>query len=284
MMKRPCIIFTMLTLLAITGYSREVNFMQYFQFQLPFTLTVNTSNKQTGLTASKTILVSPDSEKFTKLLIWCNKNTYNWNSSSVADTIQAQLVLKQSNLQLLYSKKHVTIVLIDYDGKKHQYSKSVKKGVLDFLTDFSYTTFRNKVNADIILTFKYPNNWAAESRKNARFIGEALMPIMDGSPTNSMMWCIWMYDTLQSIDSLIAVQKNSFSEELTEQRENIMLNRNNAVRITLKSNNKRKPYRQMIYFQKYATLFEVINNDVASKDFDRFYNSIKITKRKKSSH
>lgn len=283
MMKRPGIIFTMLTLLSITGYSREVNFMQYFQFQLPFTLTVNTSNKQTGLTASKTILVSPDSEKFTKLLIWCNKNTHNWNSSSVADTIQAQLVLKQSDLQLLYNKNRVTIMFIDYDGKKHQYSKNVKKGALDFLTDFSFATVRNKVNADIILTFKYPNNWAAESIGNSRCIGESLMPMMDGSPSNSMMWCIWVYDTLQSVDSLIMIQKNAFREEVTEQRENILLNGNNAVRVTLESNNKGKPYRQMIYFQKHATLFEVINNEIASNDFDRFYNSITITKRKKPS-
>ncbi|MES2654260.1 MAG: hypothetical protein V4620_01655 [Bacteroidota bacterium] len=278
-MKRLSIIFTMITVLTFTGYSMDVNFMQYFQFQLPFALVINKPNDQTGLTTNKTILVTPDSEKFTKFLIWCNKNTHNWKSTSASYI--AQVELRQENLQLLYNKNIVIIKFTDHDGKKQQYYKSVKTGELDFLTDFSYSTFSETVNGDFILTFKYPNNWAAEkSTKNSRCIGQSLMPIMDGSPTNSMMWCIRMHYISEPMDPLIAEQKNAFKGQVTEQRENIMLNGIAAIRVTLASSDTTDHYRQMIYFQKHATLFEVVNNEEASKDFETFYNSITISETK----
>lgn len=281
-MKQLSIIFIMIAVLTFTGYSKEVNFMQYFQFQLPFTLVINKPNEQSVLTASKTITVSPDSEKFTKLLIWCNKNSHNWKSTSTSYI--ALVELKQDNFQLLYDKNRVTIKFTDNNGKRQQYSKNVKQGELDFLTDFTFVTFRDTVNVGFVLTFKHPNNLAVESIENSRCIGESLTPMVDGSPTNSMMWCIWMYDISEPIDSLIAAEKNAFKGQVTEQRKNIMLNGSKAIRVTLTSSDKTKPYKQLIYFQKYSTLFEVINNDVAGKDFDTFYNSIKIDKMKKHRH
>ena len=95
-----------------------------------------------------------------------------------------------------------------------------------------------------------------------------------------------MNDTTESvpIDSLISEQRYFFKGQIKEQRENIIINNQKAIRVTFKSNNQNDPYRQMIYFKKYSTIFEIINNYGADKDFETFYNSLTIDETKKPSH
>jgi archaellum component FlaF (FlaF/FlaG flagellin family) len=151
-------------------------------------------------------------------------------------------------------------------------------------TNFKWVLYRDTVNVGFVMTFKYHDNLVAESIENGRCVGEPIKSkVVNGSVTNSMRWCIWMNDLseTESIDSLISLRKYIFKGQVTEQRENIMLNDIKAIRVTLTSNDKKDPYRQMIYFKKYTTLFEIVNNYSADKDFEIFYNSLSIDEIKK---
>lgn len=150
-----------------------------------------------------------------------------------------------------------------------------------------WKTYTDTVNMGFILTFKYPDNLVAESIENGRCVGEPIKPeVTDGSVTNSMRWCVWMSDPAESqpIDTLIYSQRYFFKGQVTEQRENIIVNDTKAIRVTLTSTTKNDPYRQMVYMKKHSTLFEIINNYKADKDFENFYNSLTIIGTKKPSH
>lgn len=284
-MKRTNIIFIIISLLTITSCSTEVNIEKYVDLNSTLTLTVNKTNDQTRLTESETRIIEPKSEQFKKLIDWGNNNLDNWKSTPASYI--AKVAVTQKDFRLLYNQDFVVIGFIDKDGKAQQYSKTVKNGELDFLTDVSWGTFRDTVNVGFVMTFKYPDNLVAESIENGRCVGEPIKPeVSDGSVTNSMRWCIWMNDTTESvsIDSLISEQKYNFKGQIKEQRENIIVNNEKAIRVTFISNNQNDPYRQMIYFKKYSTLFEIINNYGADKDFETFYNSLTIDETKKPSH
>lgn len=154
---------------------------------------------------------------------------------------------------------------------------------------FNWVTYRDTVNVGFIMTFKYPDNLVAESIENGRCVGEPIKTdsTADSDVTNTMKWCIWMNDTAESesIDSLISSEKYFFKGRVTEQRDSLVVNDIKALRVNFKSDNKNDPYRQMIYFKKYSTLFEIINNYGADKDFEIFYNSLTIdATEKKPSH
>jgi hypothetical protein len=286
-MKRTNIIFIILSLLTITSCSTEVNIEKYVDLNSTLTLTVNKTNDQTGLTESETRKIEPNSEKFKKLIDWANNNLDNWKSTPASYI--AKVAVTQKSFRLLYNQDFVVIGFTDNDGKAQQYSKTVVKGELDFLTGVSWATFRDTVNVGFVMTFKYPDNLVAESIENGRCVGEPIITTdstADSDVTNTMRWCIWMNDTTESapIDSLISEQRYFFKGQIKEQRENIIVNNEKAIRVTFISNNQNDPYRQMIYFKKYSTLFEIINNYGADKDFETFYNSLTIDETKKPSH
>jgi hypothetical protein len=286
-MKRTNIIFTILALLTILSCSTEISIEKYIDLNSTLTLTINKTNDQTGLTESETRKIEPNSEKFKKLIDWANNNLDNWKSTPASYI--TKVAVTQNNFRLLYNQDFVVIGFTDNDGKAQQYSKTVEKGELDFLTGVSWATFRDTVNVGFVMTFKYPDNLVAESIENGRCVGEPIKTsdsTADSDVTNTMRWCIWMNDTIESapIDSLISEQRYFFKGQIKEQRENIIINNKKAIRVTFKSNNQNDPYRQMIYFKKYSTLFEIINNYGADKDFETFYNSLTIDDTKKPSH
>lgn len=154
--------------------------------------------------------------------------------------------------------------------------------------NFKWKTYIDTVNVGFILTFQYPDNLVAESIENGRCVGEPIKmdSAADSDVTNTMRWCVWMNDTTESqpIDSLIHSEKYFFKGHVTELRETVTIHDTKAIRVTLTSDNKNDPYRQMIYYKKYSTLFEIINNYGADKDFEIFYNSLTINEYKKPSH
>jgi hypothetical protein len=201
-------------------------------------------------------------------------------------------ILKKDRGYILITQPTLTL---SYFQEKFKFETKDSTTTQDILKDFcvsinpgcsinptqtEWNTYRDTVNVGFIMTFKYPDNLVAESIENGRCVGEPIKPkVADGSVTNTMRWCIWMNDTAtESIDSLITSQKYFYKGKVTEQRENITLNDMKAVRVTFTSNDKKDPYRQMIYVKKYSTLFEIINNYGADKDFEIFYNSLTIEK------
>jgi hypothetical protein len=281
-MKRTNIILIIISLLTITGCSTEINIEKYVDLDSTLTLTVNKTNDQTGLTESETRIIEPKSEQFKKLIEWGNNNLDNWKSTPAS--YNAKVAVTQKDFRLLYNQDFVVIGFIDNDGKAQQYSKKVKKGELDFLTEISWATFRDTVNVGFVMTFKYPDNFVAENIQNGKCIGDKIEN-PENDITNSMKWCIWMQDTSDyPIDHFISSEKSIFKGQVTELRDTISINNSKAIRVTLQSDNKNDPYRQMIYLKKYSTLFEIINNYGADKDFETFYNSLTIDETKKPSH
>jgi hypothetical protein len=281
-MKGTNIILTIIYLLTITSCSTEISIEKYVDLNSTLTLTVNKTNEKTGLTESVTKIIEPKSEKFRQLIDWANNNLDNWKSTPASYI--AKVAVTQKDFRLLYNQDFVVIGFTDSDGKAHQYSKTVKKGELDFLNGINWATFRDTVNVGFVMAFKYPDNFVAENIQNGKCIGDKIEN-PENDITNSMKWCIWMQDTSDyPIEHFIASEKSVFKGEIVEHRDTIIIDNTKAVRVTLKSNNKNDPYRQMIYLKKYSTLFEIINNYGADRDFETFYNSLTIDETKKPSH
>ncbi len=281
-MKRTNIILTIITLLTISSCSTEISIEKYIDLNSTLTLTINKTNDQTGLTKSETRKIEPNSEKFKKLIDWANKNLDNWKSTPASYI--AKVAVTQNNFRLLYNQTFVVIGFTDNDGKAQQYSKIVEKGELDFLTGVSWVTYRDTVNVGFVMTFKYPDNLVAENIQNGKCIGDKIEN-PENDITNSMKWCIWMKDTSDyPIEHFVSSEKSIFKGRVTELRDTISINNSKAFRVTLQSDNRNDPYRQMIYLKKYSTLFEIINNYCADKDFETFYNSLTIDETKKPSH
>jgi hypothetical protein len=281
-MRRPNIIFLFLSLLTFISCSTQINIDKYIDINSTLTLTVNTTNDQTGLTESETRKIEPKSEKFKKLIEWSNNNRDNWKSTPASYI--AKVAVTQKDFRLIYNQGFVVIQFIERDGKAHQYSKTVKKGELDFLTNVSWATFRDTMNVGFVMTFKYPDTFIAEDIQNGKCIGNKIEN-PENDLTNSMKWCIWLQDTSNyQIDNFISSEKSIFKGQVTEMRDTISINNSKAIRVTLHSTNKNDPYRQMIYLKKYSTLFEIINNYGADNDFETFYNSLTIDETKKPSH
>lgn len=130
-MKPTTIIFIIISLLTITSCTTDVNIEKYVDLNKAFTLTVNKTNDQTGLTESETRKIHPKSEQIKKLIDWGNKNISNWKNTPASYI--AKVALTQSDFRLLYYHDHVVVGFVDKDGKAQQYSKKIKNGDLDFL-------------------------------------------------------------------------------------------------------------------------------------------------------
>ena len=75
-----------------------------------------------------------------------------------------------------------------------------------------------------------------------------------------------------------------FKGQISELRDTIRIADTKALRVILKSNNKNDKYRQLIYLEKYSTLFEVMNiYEDTNEDFEKFYNSLTINETTKPS-
>ncbi len=281
-MNGTIIIITFISLLTISSCSTETSIEKYIDLNSPLNLTIHKINDQTGLTESVTKKIDPNSEKFKKLIHWVNNNHDNWKSTTASYI--AKVNVTQKNFRLLYNQDFVVIGFTNNDGKAKQYTKTVEKGELEFLTDVNWMTYRDTVNFGFVISFKYPENLVVENIQNGKCIGDKIEN-PENDITNSMKWCIWMQDTSDyKNEHFIAIEKSIFKGQVSEKRDTININNTKAIRVILQSTNKKEPYRQMIYLKKYSTLFEIINNYGEDKDFETFYKSLTIDEINKPKH
>ena len=140
-MKQGNIILIIYFLLTFASCSTEITIENYIDLNANLMLTVNTTNDQKGLTECKTQILVPNSEKYLQFIGWTKNNQGNWKSTPASYNVKVSLT--QKNFRFLYNQDFVVIGFADNDGKAKQYSKTVKKGELDFLIN-GLTTYEAK--------------------------------------------------------------------------------------------------------------------------------------------
>jgi hypothetical protein len=154
----------------------------------------------------------------------------------------------------------------------------------------NWITHQDTVDVGFIMTFQYPDNLTfADVIDNCRCVGEKIEnenKNQGTDSTNTRQWSICMQDTADySVEYLIKSWKSIYKGKIEEFRDSVTIENLKALRVTLESNNKNDPYRQLIYFKKYSTLFEIINiYKETNEDFEIFYSSLRIDEFKKPSH
>ncbi|MDP4281646.1 MAG: hypothetical protein Q8867_05790 [Bacteroidota bacterium] len=138
-----------------------------------------------------------------------------------------------------------------------------------------------------ILTCKYPTKIAlADVVDNCRCFGNKLKynnpedPDPPVDSINTRQWCICMYDSSEtSVDYLVSSWESIYKEQVTEQRETLIIGDLKAFQVIFKNRTSDTSFRHLIYFNKYSTLFEIINTNKATEnDFNIFCKSIRIDK------
>lgn len=187
---------------------------------------------------------------------------------------------KQTTMRYIIGLLFLFVTLLSCSTKSSKTKENIDKWV----------THRDTVDVGFIMTYKIPDSLViADIIDNCRCIGHKIN-IVDENPnedlTNTRQWCICMQDTADnSIEYFISSWKTMFKGQVIGQRDIITIDNLKALRVTLKSKNKKDPYRQLIYLKKYSTLFEIINiSEETNKDFETFYNSLTIDETKKPNH
>ena len=116
----------------LTSCSSDININDYIDKNSSLKLTINKTDTNTGLTSSDLFEISPNSDKFKKLIAWGNENKYDWKSTLASYV--CELSVTQDNFNLLLLKHEgVVIGFTDKKGNGNQYQKIINKGDLDFL-------------------------------------------------------------------------------------------------------------------------------------------------------
>jgi hypothetical protein len=161
------------------------------------------------------------------------------------------------------------------------------------IKDDQWVVYQDTIDdgAGFILTCKYPSKIAlADIVDNCRCFGNKLKydnpedPDPPVDSINTRQWCICMYDSSEtSIDYLVSSWKSIYKEQVTEQRDTLMIGGLKALQVTFRNRTSDTTFRHLIYLNKFSTLFEIINTDKATEnDFNAFCKSIKIVKYSKS--
>lgn len=139
-----------------------------------------------------------------------------------------------------------------------------------------WTTYTENINTGLTLTFSHPDNTKVTSDENARCISRKI------AKTN-IDWCFWLADSSEtSISESIAEEKKSFKGQTSIQSDTILIDNIKCYRVTLKSNLKDDPFKQIVFLTKFGTTFEIINNSGLNTNFDKFCLTIRITKTEKN--
>lgn len=95
---------------------------------------------------------------------------------------------------------------------------------------------------------------------------------------NTRQWSICLHDTVEySSITLFNSWKSTFSNDVIVESESVEVDRMIVELRTIKSGSKMNEFRQLLYFEKFSTLFEVINKDESTLDnFKIFCKSINI--------
>lgn len=149
-------------------------------------------------------------------------------------------------------------------------------------TDTKWVTYTDTINTGFVVSYKYPKNYVSEHFENAVCIGKPIKAIDDG-PMTSMDCSLWMNDitegNIRSIDTLLQYEMDKLKESFQQSKDTITIANVKGLRILLTGkNDKRKILKQLIYFTKYNTFFELINDGLSEQDFQAFISSLKIEK------
>jgi hypothetical protein len=278
------LILTFTLLLTLSSCSTEINIGDYINTNSSLTLSINKTTQDTGLTNSQKVEISPDSEKFKKIIDWGVNNQSSWTKTPASYI--SEVSVTQNDFRLLYNHDFVVVGFTNKNGEPLQYSKKVKSGELDFLAKMEWKIYKQTyIDAGFILTFKYPENIVvADIIDNCICVGERTKFYYEqdeaSSEANTNQWCICVFDKSEYTGDYLANSwKEIFKNKFTEQKDSIVVNDIKALQVILKSNDKAEPYIHLIYLEKFSTLFEITNNDESTeKDFETFYNEIKIEK------
>jgi hypothetical protein len=141
----------------------------------------------------------------------------------------------------------------------------------------SYTAATPSRN--LYITFQYPVTLSVNSVENGvclnRINKAKSKPEDKNFPTQ---WCIWFMDASRNINDCVENEKNPKEKHskinLVESRDSLTVAGITALRVTLINEKNKKPYVEMIFFEKEGILFEIDNRKFDSKDFEKFLNSI----------
>lgn len=126
-------LFLILSIFCLTSCSPDVNVFEYIDKNSSLNISILDSNS--NLLSRRETEIQITSDKYSRLLNWADKNIGGWNWDPVSH-IPADIIVSQGSFRLLYwvGKDNAVIAFKDRHGKSKQYSKSIKKGELDFLT------------------------------------------------------------------------------------------------------------------------------------------------------
>ena len=163
------------------------------------------------------------------------------------------------------------------DGKKVR-----SKPTTEAKCDNRFLTYTNIEFDNCVMSFQYPVGYVAEAIENGRCIGKPVKTNTEGDDprTNTMDCCIFLHDSTDAkpIDTLIAYEIRTLGTSLQQQRDTVVIANTKGIRIVLYNANKNTILKQLIYFVKYNTLFEVINERLNETDFQTFTHSLRIEK------
>ena len=134
------------------------------------------------------------------------------------------------------------------------------------------------------LTFFYPRSIVLlDIVDNCRCVGMKLdKKSKDDDPVwrkvNSPYWSVCMNDTTSSIENDIKESKATFKFDVKENRDTVTINNEKALRLTI-TNSNNEFLIQQIYFRKFGTSFEVINEKGLSPEYEIFLRTLKIQKK-----
>jgi len=132
-MRRKINFSFLILLIMLSSCSTDLELDNYIDMSAPFTLTINTTNSETGLTESKSTTLEVNSEKWKNLVDWGNNIKDGWTPSPASHIGDVYVV--QSDFGLIHTKnsKGVVITFTDKEGNPKQYVNVIEKGELSFL-------------------------------------------------------------------------------------------------------------------------------------------------------
>jgi hypothetical protein len=127
-------LFIVISICTLTSCSKNINFNEYIDKNLPLELKIQKNYLSTDGTKPEHLEIPAYSDKFIKLTQWAENNTTGWETTPASYV--AEVFVGQGNFRLLYTPgtDGVVIGFTDRENIPQQYSKKIKKGELDFLT------------------------------------------------------------------------------------------------------------------------------------------------------
>lgn len=159
-------------LTVMTGCRSSLDLSALIDRDSPLTISTREINPETGLSSSEDDIIKFDSEMFLKLMEFAQNNRKGWqvNHKIYLGTVQ----VRQDDFKLIFESGYngVVVSYLDSANKWEQYSKKVKEGELDFLTDTNVST-----GAEEEITI---SGIAENAKWGAIIISDSTMYYMDG--------------------------------------------------------------------------------------------------------